>query len=198
MFTGLIEEIGRLRAVRPFPGGRRLEIGAPALTPLLTHGESVACHGLCLTVERIDTARGCFEVAAVAESLKRSTAGQWRVGQKLHLERALAAGARLGGHLVQGHVDGVGRVMRIGPARGSTLLVLRLPRELLRYVVLKGSLAVDGVSLTVASMNGPQCGLAIIPETLARTRIGAYRPADRVNIETDLVGKYVESLTQRV
>ena len=196
MFTGLIQEIGTIRAVRPFASGTRFEVHAPGMAGALATGESVACDGLCLTVERIDRERASFEVAAVRETLRRSSAGRWRPGRTLHLERALAAGARFGGHLVQGHVDAAATVARAGRAGGEFLLTVRIPRDLVRYVVPKGSLAVDGVSLTVAAVEGSLCRLAIIPETLARTRIGSYRPGERVNLEVDLIGKYVESFTR--
>jgi riboflavin synthase len=196
MFTGLIEEIGTVIAARPFAGGKRFEIAAPGIAPELSRGDSVACHGLCLTVEGVDAGRGRFTVAAVAETLRRTAAGSWRAGDRVHLERALAAGGRFGGHLVQGHIDGVASVVRAGLRGREHALTLRVPAGLARYVVPQGSLAVDGVSLTVASQPAGLCRLAIIPETLTRTLIGSYRPGKRVNIEVDLVGKYVEALAR--
>jgi riboflavin synthase len=192
MFTGLIEEIGTLREVRPFAGGRRFRIGAGRLLGDLAAGDSIACDGVCLTVE--ETGPETFVVAAVAESLRRTTAGRWQRGRRIHLERALRAGDRLGGHWVQGHVDGLGSVLRAGREGKDFALGVRLPRELCRYVVAKGSLAVDGVSLTVGELHGTTCRLFLIPETLARTHLGALRPGEPVNLEVDLLAKYVESL----
>ena len=197
MFTGLIEEIGTIAGVRPFAGGRRFEIRAPGMVPGLATGESIACDGVCLTVERIDDARASFAVAAVRETLRRSSAGCWRSGRQVHLERALAAGDRLGGHIVQGHVDAVVPVVRAGRVGREFRLAVRVPADLAGHVVAKGSVAIDGVSLTVAAREGALCRIAIVPETLARTRIGGYRPGDRVNLEVDVIGKYVESFARR-
>jgi riboflavin synthase len=193
VFTGLVEDVGRLAGVEPFAGGRRLAI-ASGLAVELHPGDSVAVSGICLTVERVEQPQGLFVVAAVEETLRRSTAARWRRGDRVHLERALAAGDRLGGHLVQGHVDGVARVVRAGRRGRDFVLALQIPGELRRYVVAQGSLAVDGISLTVAEVRGGICGLHIVPETLARTLVRGYRPGGRVNIEVDLVAKYVESL----
>ncbi|MCK4414287.1 MAG: riboflavin synthase [Candidatus Eisenbacteria sp.] len=197
MFTGLIEEIGLIRRRSPFAGGVRFEIEAPRLAPALSAGDSVACHGLCLTVERLAAGGSGFTVAAITESLRRSTARDWRRGDRLHLEPALRAENRLGGHLVQGHVDGLGRVVRAGREGRETVLALQIPPPLRRYLVAKGSLAVDGVSLTVGAVRGGVCRLFIIPKTLACTLLGNYRPGRPVNLEVDLVAKYVESLSAR-
>ncbi len=194
MFTGLIEEIGTLQDVRSDREGRRLRIAAPRTVAGLAIGESVACHGICLTVEETDVTRGVFQVAAVAETLRRTTASRWLRGQRLHLERALAAGERLGGHLVQGHVDGTARVVRAGREGRDFVLTIDLPAALRRYVIPQGSLAVDGVSLTVGALRGAQCRLFIIPHTLEQTCLGAYRPGEWVNLETDLVAKYVAAV----
>jgi riboflavin synthase len=194
MFTGLITEIGTLLEVRRFEGGRRLTIGAPRIAGKLLAGESIACDGVCLTVETTDPPGGAFRVAAVEATLRRATVGLWRRGRRLHLERALAVGDRLGGHWVQGHVDGIARIVRAGRERGGYVLWLHVPAALQRYVVPRGSLAVDGVSLTIAARRGPLCGIALVPETLARTRLGACRPGDRVNLEVDPLTRIVESL----
>ena len=194
MFTGLIEETGTVREARVFAGGRRFVIEAPALAEGLRIGDSIACDGVCLTVEGSDPAAGTFRVAAVEATLRRTTAGGWGRGRRVHLERALAAGDRLGGHWVQAHVDGVARVVRIVRAGGGRELWLQPPASLARYIAAQGSLALDGVSLTVAARRGPLCVVALVPETLARTRLGACRPGDRVNLEVDLIAKYVESL----
>lgn len=194
MFTGLIAEIGTLQASRRFAGGRRLSIMAPGMAGALQTGESIACDGICLTVEAVDRERHSFRVAAVEATLRRTTAGAWRRGRHVHLERALAVGDRLGGHWVQGHVDGVARVTRAGRGAGSFELWLSVPAQLQRYLVLRGSLAVNGVSLTIAARRGSLCGMALVPETLARTRLGRLRPGDRVNVEVDPLARMAESI----
>jgi riboflavin synthase len=196
MFTGLVEEVAKITQVRSFSGGRRFELEA-ACGGQIDRGDSVALDGVCLTAEATDARTSRLWVAAVTETLRRTTAGSWRRGAGVHLERAVLAGGRLGGHLVQGHVDGVATVLRAGRAGREFVLALRLPRPLRRYLVSKGSLAVNGVSLTVGSLSGSTCRLFIIPETLERTLIGRYRPGQKVNLEVDLVAKYVEALSER-
>ncbi len=193
MFTGLVAEIGCILARQTFAGGARLVISA-SMGSQLEPGESVAVNGVCLTAEGVDRPAGTFTVAAVAETLRRTTAGGWRRGTRVHLERAVRAADRLGGHLVQGHVDGVARVVRAGREGREFVLALAIPEALRRYVVDKGSLAVDGISLTVGQTKGGLCRLYIIPETLSRTLVASYRPGARVNIEVDQLAKYVESL----
>ena len=194
MFTGIVEEVARIAQVRAIPGGKRFRVEA-ACTDAIERGDSVSLNGICLTAEQVVGGVGTFAVSAIAETLRRTTAGAWRSGSRIHLERALAATSRLGGHLVQGHVDGMARVMRAGREGCEFLLVLQLTAPLRRYVVSKGSLAVNGVSLTVGDLRGGLCRLHIIPETLDRTLIGSYRPGERVNLEVDIVAKYVEALT---
>jgi riboflavin synthase len=194
MFTGLIQATGTLREARAFAGGRRFVIEAGAIVAGLRPGDSIACDGICLTVEEVDPAAATFRVAAVAATLRRTTAGAWRRGHRVHLEPALAAGDRLGGHWVQGHVDGVARIVRAARVRGAFELWCQPPATLARYIVGQGSLALDGVSLTVASRRGALFAVALVPETLARTRLGALRAGDRVNLEVDLLAKYVESI----
>lgn len=192
MFTGLVEEIGTLIEARAVVGGRRFRVSAPGIARELASGESVACNGVCLTVERC--ADGVFTAAAVQETLRRTTAGRWRRGSRLHLERALRADGRLGGHLVQGHVDGVGRIVQAGRLRGEFALTVRVPVALRRYLVAKGALAVDGVSLTIGELRGDACRIYLIPETCARTRLARARPGELVNLEVDLTAKYIEAL----
>jgi riboflavin synthase len=192
MFTGLIEEIGTVIEARAVAGGRRFRVSAPGIARELTPGESVACNGVCLTVERC--ADGAFTTTAVQETLRRTTAGRWRHGSRLHLERALRADGRLGGHLVQGHVDGIGRVVQAGSLRSEFALTVRVPAALRRYLVAKGSLAVDGVSLTIGELRGDACRLFLIPETRVRTRLAHVRPGEPVNLEVDITAKYIEAL----
>jgi riboflavin synthase len=196
MFTGLVEEIGQVVAVQSFAGGARLAIGA-ALAPEVRPGDSVAINGVCLTAEQIDPTAGTFTVTAVTETLRRTTACDWRRGVRVHLERALRAQDRLGGHLVQGHVDSVANVVRSDREGNDYVLAIAIPEALRRYVVAKGALAVDGISLTVGTLRGGLCRLHIIPATLARTLVASWRPGTRVNIEVDLVAKYIESLSGR-
>ena len=193
MFTGIIEEIATVLSVQPYAGGRRLTISAPCGGQIRA-GDSVALDGICLTAESGDRTGGQFVVAAGLETVRRSTAGEWRQGTRLHLERALRADGRFDGHIVQGHVDGVGQVLRAAAEGAEWVLTLQLDAALRRYVVEKGSLAVNGVSLTVGSIRGGQCRLYIIPETLRRTCVQEYRTGRRVNLEVDLIAKYVESL----
>jgi riboflavin synthase len=193
MFTGLIEEIATIADAQPIARGRRFRVRASSGLDL-SPGDSVALSGVCLTVESRDPGRGLFQVSATGETVRRTTAKRWRAGTRLHLERALKLGDRLGGHLVQGHVEAIGRVARAARDGDGFMLAIALPREVSRYVLLKGSIAIDGVSLTVAVRVGSECRIQIVPETLRRTLLGTYRAGREVNIEADMLGKYAESL----
>ena len=192
MFTGLVEEVGRVAAVEERAGGRRLWIEARAVLADAAAGDSLACSGCCLTVAAL--APGRFAVEAVPETLARTTLGDWREGEAVNLERALTLGTRLGGHLVQGHVDGTGEVAGVREEGGGRRVALALPAELRRFVAGKGSLAVDGVSLTVAALTASGCEIAYIPHTLAATTAGGYAPGRRVNLEVDLLARYLARL----
>ena len=194
MFTGIITEIGTLVETRPADGGRDLDI-ACTWTDLVA-GESIAVDGACLTVARL-TQRG-FGVHVVRTSLDRTRFADLRPGQRVNLERALRIGDRLGGHLVQGHVDGVGTVLRVATLEDARLLDLEVPAEVARVSVPLGSITVDGVSLTVNAM--PDSGtiqISLIPFTLEHTTLGERSPGDRVHLEADTVGKYVQALLER-
>ncbi len=195
MFTGIVEEVGEIRDIRPFPGGKRFTISAEFTRDNLGGGDSICVNGCCLTAEEIDREKGLFVVSAIEESLRRTNAGSWSRGLGVHLERALPAAGRFDGHIVQGHVDGVASVTRAGREGREFVLSIQLPAALRRYVVAKGSLAINGVSLTVGELRGGLCRLFIIPETINRTRIGQYRAGEKVNLEVDIIAKYVESLT---
>ena len=188
MFTGLIREVGRIRSLSARSEVTRLELHAPACAPELTPGASLAVNGICLTVVRL---RGtAVTVEAAAETRRVTTLRGWRAGDRVHLEPALRAGDPLGGHLVLGHVDGVGRVAAVSPRGGSWFLTVTLPPELARVLLPKGSVAVDGVSLTVDA--GPfrdRFTVNVIPHTLAVTRLGELRTGDRVNLEMDVLVK---------
>jgi riboflavin synthase len=194
MFTGIVAEAGRVRAVAPRAGGVRVEIEAgPAVLEGLGVGDSVAVNGCCLTAVEIgDT---WWAADAVIETVERSTLGDLDVGDRVNLERPVTVAGRLDGHLVQGHVDGVAVVAAVDPLPdGSTSLALTVPGALLRYVVEKGSVTLDGVSLTVAGLDEHGFRVAVIPHTAEVTTLGSCGPGDRVNIEVDVVAKYVERL----
>ena len=192
MFTGLVEELGRVAAVEDRPGARRLEIAADLVRRELCVGDSVAVNGCCLTV--IALAPDRFSLEAVPETLARTTLGAVREGAAVNLERALRLDQRLGGHLVQGHVDGVGVVVANLPEGDGRRLSLGIPGELRRFVAEKGSIAVDGISLTIAALTPQGCEIALIPHTLTNTVAGGYASGTRVNLEVDLLARYLERL----
>ena len=194
MFTGIVEGTGTVAALAAADdaSGARLEVEAPFLAGDLRPGESVAVNGCCLTVAQA-TAAG-FAADLVAETLRRTALGGLAAGDLVNLERPMALGGRLGGHLVQGHVDGVARVLDRTPAGDGQEVRIELPAELQRYVVEKGSVAVDGVSLTVAGVGPGWFAVALVPHTLEVTTLGDRRPGDPVQLEVDVVAKYVERL----
>ncbi len=192
MFTGLVEEMGRVERVEERPDGRRLWIAAGRVLEGTRAGDSLAVSGVCLTVVALEPGR--FGVEAVPETLSRTTLGALRAGDAVNLERALTLEQRLGGHLVQGHGDGVGEVLAVAPEGDGTRVTIAGPAPLRRYVAEKGSLAVDGVSLTVARAGADRCEVALIPHTLEVTTAGAYRPGTRVNLEVDLLARYLARL----
>jgi riboflavin synthase len=193
MFTGLVSDMGVVERILPRQGGARLTL-RPALTRVdeLALGESVACSGVCLTV--VERGGGLASFDAVPETLARTTIGGWRSGSRVNLERALALGDRLGGHLVQGHVDAVGEVISRAAEGQGARLAISLPAAIAPLVAEKGSIAVDGVSLTVAAAGRDRFEVALIPETLARTTLGDARPGTRVNLEADVVARHVARL----
>ncbi|HYJ71608.1 MAG TPA: riboflavin synthase [Actinomycetota bacterium] len=194
MFTGIVEGTGTVAALAAADdaSGARLEVEAPFLAGDLRPGESVAVNGCCLTVAQA-TAAG-FAADLVAETLRRTALGGLAAGDLVNLERPMALGGRLGGHLVQGHVDGVARVLDRTAAGDGQEVRIELPAELERYVVEKGSVAVDGVSLTVAGVGPGWFAVALVPHTLEVTTLGRRRPGDPVQLEVDVVAKYVERL----
>ena len=190
MFTGLVEEVGTVAALEPQGDALRLTIEAPKVLSDAAFGDSIAVNGVCLTVTDFDERR--FTADVMQESLDRTGLGQLVVGSPVNLERALAAGARLGGHIMQGHVDGTSRLLSRTSSEHWDVLRFSLGQELARYVVEKGSIAVDGISLTVASVTGGSFSVSTIPETMSRTALRERRKGDKVNLETDIIGKYVE------
>ncbi len=191
MFSGLVEEKGRVVRVRRTAEGIRVRVAA-SFAGDLRRGESVSLNGVCQTVVDADTE--AFEVEAVAQTLSVTTLGALRAGAEVNLERAVRAGDRLGGHFVTGHVDGVGRVEVLVRDGGGARLVVRLPEGLGRYVVPRGSIAIDGVSLTAAAVTGERVEIALIPETLRATLAGGYRAGAEVNVEADVLAKHQEKL----
>jgi riboflavin synthase len=195
MFTGIITDVGRVRAVRPAPAGAaRLLIETSYDLAQVPLGGSIACSGTCLTVIEKDAA--CFAVDASAETLACTTIGAWREGTRVNLERALRLGEELGGHLVSGHVDGVALLEAVAPEGESRRLTLRPPGALLGMIASKGSVALDGISLTVNEVSGLSFGVNLIPHTQAVTTLGAAKPGDRLNLEIDLFARYVARLIE--
>ncbi len=195
MFTGLIADVGTVERVAPRQGGVRLTIRPRLLdTDALALGESIACSGCCLTVA--ERGGGLVSFDAVPETLSRTTVGSWRPGTAVNLERALAVGERLGGHIVAGHVDAVGTLLARVPEGQGARVTVSLPPALAALVAEKGSVAIDGVSLTVARAHRDRFEVALIPETLARTTLGAARPGTRVNLEADVVARHVARLVE--
>ncbi len=193
MFTGIIEELGRVRAIDRREGGARLEIAASTVLADARPGDSIAVNGCCLTV--VDRGDGWWAADAVIETLERTALGSLERDDSVNLERPLRLSDHLGGHLVQGHVDAVGQVAARRPlADGSTRFTFSAPPDVLRYVVEKGSVAVDGISLTVAALGDEAFDVAVIPHTLAVTTLGQRDPGAVVNVEADLIAKYVERL----
>ena len=189
MFTGLVEELGIVHAAEPRPEGRRFWIGAARVLDGMQVGDSIACSGCCLTAVAVEPGR--FAVEAVPETLRCTTLGGWEAGTAVNLERSLRFGDRLGGHLMQGHVDATGTVLAVAPEGDGRRVTLELPAELRRFVAWKGSLAVDGVSLTVADLADSACEIAYIPHTHAVTTAGSYAAGTRVNLEVDLLARYL-------
>ena len=194
MFTGLIEEVGRVRRIQRVSADlQRLEITSGAIVEDLSLGDSINVNGACQTAIASDT--GGFAVESVAETLRLTTLGRLKTGDPVNLERSLRASERIGGHIVLGHVDGVGLVRRLHRATGATVLEVTPPKELARYIANKGSVTIDGISLTVASVaDDGAFTIAIIPHTLVHTNLKQVRAGDRVNLEVDVLARYVERL----
>ncbi|OGU10486.1 MAG: riboflavin synthase subunit alpha [Ignavibacteria bacterium GWB2_35_12] len=194
MFTGIIEEIGKIKALKPISGSIRITIDANIVTKYLKIDDSVSLNGACQTViQKSDTE---FTVEAVEETLRKSTLGKFRPGKMINLERAMRLGDRLGGHLVQGHIDCIGKVQTIQNEGTGKLLWIEFPPEFSKYVVPLGSICIDGVSLTVAKKENHRFMVSIIPHTWKMTTFNELRVGSEVNLEFDIIGKYIESLTE--
>lgn len=194
MFTGIVEERGEIVDRDDLDQAARFAIRGPLVTSDAGRGDSIAVNGVCLTV--VDIADGVFTVDVMAESLRRSSLRHLLPGAKVNLERAMPANGRFGGHVVQGHVDGVGTISLITPAEHWTVVRIDVPPELMRYIVEKGSITVDGTSLTVSAVGDHCLEVSLIPTTLADTVLGLAQTGDPVNLEVDVIAKYVERLTQ--
>jgi riboflavin synthase len=195
MFTGIITDFGRVHRLRRGTGpedGCELTIATAYPVDEIALGASIACSGPCLTVIAIEP--GVFTVEASAETLARTTLGEWTEGTPVNLERALRLGDELGGHLVSGHVDGIAQLVERRPEGDSIRFTIEAPAELARYIAPKGSVALDGVSLTVNEVEGARFGVNIIPYTLAHTSLGEARPGQRLNLEIDTIARYVARL----
>ncbi|WP_406289417.1 riboflavin synthase [Streptomyces sp. NBC_00209] len=192
MFTGIVEELGEVTAVEQLDDASRFRLRGPVVTEGAKHGDSIAVNGVCLTV--VDLGEHEFTADVMAETLNRSSLGALTTGSRVNLERPMALGGRLGGHIVQGHVDGTGRILERRPSENWEIVKISLPGALTRYVVEKGSITVDGVSLTVVDAGSDSFTISLIPTTLALTTLGIKGPGDPVNLEVDVIAKYVERL----
>ena len=194
MFTGIVEAMGEVVAVETQPDGARLHLRVPREFSDLAPGQSLAVNGVCLTVVALEDGVALFDLAA--ETLRRTTLGRLHLSAGVNLERPLSAAGRFGGHFVQGHIDGVGTVTRVTPEGDGVWMEVSLPPGLARYVAEKGSVALDGVSLTVAAVQDSRCAVALIPHTLAVTTLGRRDPGDPVNVEVDILAKYLARLLE--
>lgn len=197
MFTGIIEEIGEITAISPAGDGWRLTVRAPKAASDAVHGESIAVSGVCLTV--VGSTSDTFDADVMKQTLDVAALGGASVGTRVNIEKAMPVGARLGGHIVQGHVDGVGEVLDVRPGAQWSVLRVSLPHDLAPLVVDKGSISVDGTSLTVSAVSPVDAEsawfeISLIPETLAATTLGSRSIGDRVNLETDILARHVERL----
>jgi riboflavin synthase len=194
MFTGIIEELGKVVAIEAQPDAKRITFEGPLVTSDVSRGDSIAVCGACLTAVELEDGR--FTADVMNETLRLTNLGDLSVGDPVNLERAMNATTRFGGHMVLGHVDGVGTVVSREPSENWEWVRVSIPEELAKYVVLKGSITIDGISLTVNEVNGNVLGFSLIPETLRLTTLGSKQPGDRVNIEADVMAKHIERLLE--
>lgn len=194
MFTGIIEELGVVKAIEKQNDALRITVEGPLVVSDIKRGDSIAVSGTCLTAVEHDDAS--FTADVMLETLKRTSLDGIKVGDSVNLERAMTAATRFGGHVVQGHVDGVGEIISREPSENWEWLRIRIPAELMKYVVLKGSITIDGVSLTVNEVGEDFIGLSLIPETLEKTTLGSKAVGAKVNIEADVMAKHIERLLE--
>jgi riboflavin synthase len=194
VFTGIVEELGRVKAIEPQADALRLTIEGPLVVSDVHRGDSIAVCGTCLTVVEHDSTS--FTADVMQETLNLTSLAGIKVGDPVNLERAMTAATRFGGHVVQGHVDGLGEIISRTPSENWELVKVRIPTELMKYIVLKGSITIDGVSLTVNEVGVDHIGLSLIPETLKLTTLGSKQPGDKVNVEADVMAKHIERLLE--
>ncbi|MBP6043809.1 MAG: riboflavin synthase [Rhodoluna sp.] len=194
MFTGIVEELGRVKAIEQQADAVRLTIEGPIAVSDVKRGDSIAVSGTCLTAVEFDTTT--FTADVMKETLDRTSLSELKVGDPVNLERAMTAATRFGGHVVQGHVDGVGHIISREPSENWEWLRVSIPAELMKYIVLKGSITIDGVSLTVNEVGEDFIGLSLIPETLALTTLGSKSVGAKVNVEADVMAKHIERLLE--
>lgn len=194
MFTGLVTDLGEVVQIRPRGRGLSIVIRTAYDLAKVQEGDSIACDGVCLTAETFGA--DTFTITAGRETLDHSTLGTWRVGRKVHLEQAMAVGDRLGGHIVQGHVDGVGRIRSASKQQESLVIWIEAPHQLTRYMVAKGSVCMDGVSLTINEVQGNAFRVNVIPHTASNTHLLDLKAGEKVNLEVDVIARYVERLLQ--
>jgi riboflavin synthase len=197
MFTGIIEELGTVAALESRPQGARLTVRCAVVLEDLQEGASIAVNGVCLTATALES--DSYSADLAPETLRLTNLGALRSGSRVNLERPLSPTGRLSGHIVQGHVDGVGEFISLDSLGSDNWwLSIRVPKELDRYLVYKGSIAIDGISLTIASLESGVLSVAIIPHTYRNTTLGSYRPGARINLECDVLAKHVEKLLQKL
>jgi len=194
MFTGIIEELGSVKAIQTLPDAIRLTIEGPLVVSDVNRGDSISVSGACLTAVEHDGTS--FTADVMQETLKLTSLDGIKVGDPVNLERAMTAATRFGGHVVLGHVDGVGEVISREPSDNWEWVRISVPKELMKYVVLKGSITLDGISLTVNELGDDWVGLSLIPETLAVTTLGSKKPGSKVNVEVDVMAKHIERLIE--
>jgi riboflavin synthase len=194
MFTGIIEELGSVKAIQTLPDAIRLTIEGPLVVSDVNRGDSISVSGACLTAVEHDGTS--FTADVMQETLKLTSLDGIKVGDPVNLERAMTAATRFGGHVVLGHVDGVGQVISREPSDNWEWVRISVPKELMKYVVLKGSITLDGISLTVNEMGDDWVGLSLIPETLKLTTLGYKKPGDKINVEVDVMAKHIERLLE--
>ena len=194
MFTGIIEELGRVKAIETLPDAIRLTIEGPLVVSDVNRGDSISVSGACLTAVEHDGTS--FTADVMQETLKLTSLDGIKIGDPVNLERAMTAATRFGGHVVLGHVDGVGKVISREPSENWEWVRISVPKELMKYVVLKGSITLDGISLTVNELGDDWVGMSLIPETLAVTTLGSKQPGSKVNVEVDVMAKHIERLIE--
>jgi riboflavin synthase len=194
MFTGIVEELGRVKAIETLPDALRITIEGPKVVSDVNRGESISVSGACLTAVEHDATS--FTADVMQETIRLTSLDGIKVGDPVNLERAMTAATRFGGHVVLGHVDGVGQVVSRTPSENWEWVRISIPKDLMKYVVLKGSITLDGISLTVNEIGDDWVGLSLIPETLAVTTLGFKQPGDKVNVEVDIMAKHIERLIE--